>query len=109
MDMLGGATALLQIFFDHYRVIDNPKGFWQDLNYGKFLLNLFSASCCCIFVLQHFVLYKQKCLQNYGSLNYNLFDDIDGNVYLSNSNIDNYEYKKHRDYLKSTDDSIEIS
>lgn len=57
MDISGASLAIIQIVIDHYR-INNEIGFWSHLNWGKFLLNLFSAGCCCVMLFQHFVLYR---------------------------------------------------
>lgn len=57
VDALGGVLAVCQVIVDYYNV-GKGTGFWNELNWGKFLLNVVSFLCCCVFFFQHYYLYR---------------------------------------------------
>lgn len=59
IDCIGASFAVIQVIVDHYDV-NSGAGFWEDLNYGKFFLNLVSALCCLVFFFQHYVVYAEN-------------------------------------------------
>ena len=63
VDFTGGALAVLQISVD-YQNTGHGTGFFNELNYGKFLLNLLSCACCLVFFIQHYCIYTDKDQKN---------------------------------------------
>ena len=58
-DFAGALLAIFQIVLDHYR-IDDGKGFWEELNWAKFLCTTIVMMCTMMFLFQHFVLFGSK-------------------------------------------------
>lgn len=53
-DILGNFAALLQLVVDYYNTsYQQGYGFWAELNYAKFMINIFNALSLSIFFLQH--------------------------------------------------------
>ena len=63
VDFSGGALAVLQIIVDYFNT-GHGTGFFRELNYGKFLLNLLSCACCLVFFVQHYFIYREKDQKN---------------------------------------------
>ena len=66
-DLISSCTGITQIFLDHIRdnIEDiNYKGFFHDLNYGKFFLNFFTIVACIAFIIQHYCVYNRSLNSN---------------------------------------------
>lgn len=59
VDFGGGALAIFQIITDYYNT-GRGTGFFNELNWGKFLLNVLSCGCSSVFFFQHYWIYKPK-------------------------------------------------
>lgn len=57
LEFFASTFGIVQLAIDHYD-LNTETGFWADLNYGKFFLNLVGATSGLVFFVQHYVIYR---------------------------------------------------
>jgi hypothetical protein len=59
MDATSSSVGMLTVIIDYFNH-DMGQNFFKSLNYGKFLMNLFSFLCMQFWFFLHFVMYPPK-------------------------------------------------